>query len=134
MSKAIIVTTPKSQMKTAAAEARMCINAGEGFYFRRFGTLPLSLATGIRIFYVEDGYVRGFATVSEVHDSSSHSVQCTTTGCDWAPGIYAVMPADTWQWVKPIPYKGFQGFRYFDDSDVEIVGGWLDPKPEIGDE
>jgi len=24
---------------------------------------------------------------------------------------------------------GFQGFRYFDDSDVEVVGGWLDPKP-----
>ena len=129
--KAIIVTTPKKQMKTAAEEAQNCIDAGGGFYFRRFAQFPLSLHSGTRIFYVEDGYVRGFATVSEVNDSTDGKV-CMTTGRDWAPGIYAVMPADSWQWVRPIPQQGFQGWRYFDDSEVEIVGGWLDPKPEVG--
>ena len=135
---AILVTTPKSQMATAAREARDRIEAtkrleGCGVYFRRFAQEPRGLDPGVRIFYVEDGYVRGFAVVDELSgiDEGEKGLVCETTGKDWSHGVYAIMRADSWKWVKPIRYRGFQGFRYFDDSKVEIVGGWLDPKPEV---
>ena len=124
----ILVTTPKNQMDVAAQEARECIASGGGSYFRRFTRKPQKLSEGTRIFYVEDGYVRGFATVSEAFDSDD-GMGCETTGRAWPPGFYAVMPADSWEWIQPLPFKGFQGWRYFDDSKVEIVGDWLDPKP-----
>lgn len=129
--KAIIVTTPKSEMSTAAQEARDRIEEGGGVYFRRFGKEPRGLDPGVRVFYVEDGHVRGFAVVEEVTEvQEGEHVVCETTGRAWPSGIYAVMRADSWRWVRPIRYRGFQGFRYFDDSEVEIVGGWLDPRPE----
>lgn len=123
----IIITTPKSEMKTAATEAEQCIRNGGGFYFRKFATLPRNLNPGSRIFYTEDGYVRGFAVVDSVSIGSS---TCSTTGRVWE-GYIAYMRADSWKWVKPIPLKGFQGWRYFDARGIEIVGGWRDPKPSV---
>jgi len=132
----IIVTTPKSRMKDAAAEAADCIAAGGGQYFRRFPPHhhPV-IASGCRVYYVEDGYLRGFAIVSRV-EQFDVAVQCSTTGQIWAPGFYVFMDARTWKWVRPIPMKGFQGFRYAvpynfpADTRIEIVGDWFDPKPE----
>ena len=126
--KDIIVTTPKNKMAVAEKEARGCIEAGEGFYFRTFRNTPRYLGVGSHIFYVEDGFVRGFGVVSEIRNGN---MQCGTTGHDWGYGTHAVMQADSWKWVKPIPMKGFQGWRYFDSKDFKVVGNWLDPKPTI---
>lgn len=41
------------------------------------------------------------------------------------------MNASEWKWIKPIPMKGFQGWRYFDATCTEIIGNWLDPKPML---
>ena len=141
----IIVTTPKSQMKASAQEAADCIAAGGGEYFRRFGNRPTVLP-GNRIYYVEDGYVRGFCRIGSIVHRSSCEV-CQTTGRRWPPGTYLYMQATTWQWITPIPMNGFQGFRYAKGGrradgryyltlsecsyPIEIVGGWLDPKPEV---
>ena len=131
----IIVTTPKSEMAASAQEAKDCILAGGGEYFRRFARRP-NLRLGDRIYYVEDGYIRGFALVQRVE--AHEAMNCATTGRDWAPGWYAFMPADTWKWIAPIPMKGFQGYRrasfQFDREEVRILGGWLDPKPKSGKE
>lgn len=126
MSADIIVTTPKGQMGTAAEEARQCIEAGGGFYFRTFRSRPAGLTEGSRIFYVEDGFVRGFGVVHEV---KTGGMSCGTTGRDWGEGYHAIIPAESWRWIRPIPMKGFQGWRYF-HQQVEIVGGWRDKKPE----
>jgi hypothetical protein len=114
----IIVTTPKGEIANAAREAR------EARRFKK--SVPRELAPGSRIFYVEDGYVRGFATVERVETSSR---LCTTTGREWGEGTYAFMRADSWQWIRPLKMTGFQGYRYDAPPGVEIVGGWLDPKP-----
>jgi len=124
----IIVTTPKNQMTVAADEANQCITAGGGFYFRTFRSRPAGLVVGTRIFYVEDGYVRGYAVVQEI--VAGRRMVCGTTGRDWGEGYHAIMPADSWTWIKPIPMKGFQGWRYFVEP-VEDAGGWLDPKPAV---
>jgi hypothetical protein len=43
------------------------------------------------------------------------------------------MAATTWMWIKPIPMRGFQGFRYVDpqefDPPAQIVGDWKAPRP-----
>lgn len=129
--KDIVVTTPKRLEAIAAQEARQCIEAGKGFYFRTFRAKPRFIDVGSRIYYVEQAYVRGFGTVSEI---VSGDMQCETTGIDWGEGYHAVMPAESWYWVKPIAMQGFQGWRYFDiqRGKVKTIGNWLKPKPSIG--
>jgi len=127
----IVVTTPKSEMPTAEQEARDCIAAAEKgldpCYFRTFRRKPKGLEGGSRIFYVEDGYIRGFATVREVVHAD---MECDTTGRDWGAGFHAIMPATSWQWIDPIPMRGFQGFRYFTPPDsLRVIAGWRDPRP-----
>ncbi len=112
----IVVTTPKKLARAAEEEARRCIEAGGGFYSRTFRIIPRRLDAGSRIYYVEHPYIRGYGTVSEIDNSE---------------GYRAIMPANEWKWVRPIEMKGFRGWMYFDipRNRMEIVGGWLDPKP-----
>lgn len=138
----IIVTTPKSQMANAAQEAADAIRAGGGEYFRRFHT-PIRIDRGDRVYYVEDGFVRGFAVVHYTRWVKERKV-CETTGRLWQPGFFVFMRADSWQWIEPISMRGFQGWRVAHDPtrgrellrvvdqyyQVKIVGGWKDPKPE----
>jgi len=153
----IIVTTPKSQMKAAAAEAAHAIAGGGGEYFRRFpiGHYPVLLKVGDRVWYVEAGYVRGCATVTRM-ERRPRGMDCDATGLHWAPGIYAFMDATSWRWIRPLPMRGFQGFRYAgrgcgpvahgegaapanhltvggrDLGRIQIVGGWRDARPPAG--
>ncbi|MBI2635184.1 MAG: hypothetical protein HYW79_01415 [Parcubacteria group bacterium] len=124
--KDIVVTTPKNKMEIAAEEARQCIEAGSGFYFRTFRNKPRHLGVGSRIFYVEYGYIRGFGVISKVVEGN---MQCETTGYDWGDGYHAIMQANSWKWIKPIPMKVFQGWHYFEANGIKVVGNWLDPKP-----
>lgn len=147
----IIVTTPKSQMAAAAQEAADCIRNGGGEYFRRFHSTayPRDLHVGDRVYYVEDGYIRGFAVVNRMLHSPQGRT-CDTTGRVWAQGYFVFMDAASWQWITPIPMLGFQGFRYanYDPDErqvieiypiggwrrfapVKVVGGWKDPRPEV---
>lgn len=131
----IIVTTPKTRMKQAALEAENCKQTidegGEAWYFRKLGSAKVD--PGDRVYYVEDGWVRGFAVVAAVEDSRTGKM-CATTGRRFTPGRYAIMDARSWQWVRPLAMRGFQGYRYADKylpAVPDVVGGWLDPKPEV---
>ncbi|MCJ7543676.1 MAG: hypothetical protein MUP47_03760 [Phycisphaerae bacterium] len=129
----IIVTTPKTQIPAAAAEARDCILAGGGRYFRRFPSrhAPGKLNIGDRVYYVEDGFVRGYALICELRWSDGGEI-CQTTGRRWPPGYYVFLDVRTWKWIAPIPLRGFQGFKYVTrdfDRQVRIIGDWLAPKP-----
>jgi hypothetical protein len=129
----IIVTTPKGQMAAAAAEAEDARKyGGDTMYFRRVAMnyAYLNIRPGERIYYVEDGFVRGFALLDHTL-SAQNPRRCDTTGREWPEGYFLFMRADSWQWIRPIPMRGFQGWHYarFEPDQVEIVGGWLDPKP-----
>lgn len=131
----IIVTTPKSQMANARKEAEACRKDGGGFYFRHLGAgRPVNVEAGDRIFYVEDGAVRGYATIAGLRDATR--LRCTVSDRVWPLGWYAFMDAKTWKWIRPIPMVGFRGFRYLAPGsitalEVKVVGGWLDPKPNM---
>lgn len=132
----IVVTTPKSQIATAALEAEQA-KALDGiersFYFRNLGAHGgANLGKGSRVYYVEDGYLRGFGTVESDEDVLFRDWNaCDTTGRHFGKGWYVYIPADSWKWITPIPYKGFQGWRYAPDEwrQLEVIGDWLDPKP-----
>lgn len=143
----IIVTTPLSERANAAQEAADCIRDGGGEYFRRFPrNLAPDVRTGDRVYYVEDGWIRGYALVARTR-MSCDGWRCETTGRRWGPGLYVFMAAASWVWIRPIPMRGFQGFRYagraetadgqricilagHGPAEVVVVGNWLDPKPE----
>lgn len=133
----IIVTTPVSQMASAAQEAKDCIARGVGTYFRRLGYFrngklcgfPRHLNAGDRVWYTEAGFVRGYCLVRETR-VVEEQVVCQTTGRVYEPGFYVWMSASSWVWVKPVPYRGFQGWRYQQQGLSPVpVGGWLDPRP-----
>jgi len=128
----IIVTTPKSETENAAREAENCIQAGGGFYFRRFPVKPQGVKVGDRVFYVEDGYIRGYAVVCDIF--FSNGITCDTTGRKWPSGWYLKMPADSWRWIEPIEMRGFQGWRQMvKPAKIPVIdrGGWLDPRPAL---
>lgn len=126
----IIVTTPKSEMVNAAKEAanaRDAIDSGtEVCYFRRFAHHPPTLHKWDKVFYVEDGYIRGYAVVDRIEYKDEEV--CSTTGRTWSQALFAYMKADSWTWIKPIPLAGFRGWRKM-LTPFEIVGDWKDPRP-----
>lgn len=142
----IIVTTPKGQMANAAQEAADCIANGGGEYFRHFADhCRPNIEPGERVFYVENGYLRGFAVVSRAEWSSAET--CQATGRQWNSGFYVYMDAASWQWITPIAMIGFQGYQYakteIDKSGLaqihirgrwqylRLAGDWRDPRPEV---
>lgn len=124
----IIVTTPKTETETSKQEAEKIKKDGGGVYFRRFTRLPCNLNIGDKVFYTENGYIRGFAVVSNI--VQSHTMTCDTTERQYSKGHYVVMDASSWKWIEPIPYKSFQGFRYF-NQPYEIIGNWMDDAPKL---
>lgn len=127
----IIVTTPKNEMENAELEAKHCRDAGGGFYFRTFSKRPKGLKFGSRVFYVEDGYIRGYCVVSKITEGE---MTCSTTNRKFGEGYHVMMKADSWTWINPIPMKGFQGWKTLPtdmELNIEGVGGWLDPRPEV---
>jgi hypothetical protein len=124
----IMVTTPFSLMAEAAQEAADCLAAGGGEYFRRFPK-AISVKPGSRVYYVEDGYIRGFAVVH--HAEWNNGETCNTTGRLWNRGFFIFMAAQTWKWVRPLPCKGFQLFKYVKEGfEPVIIGDWQMPRPE----
>jgi hypothetical protein len=80
----IVVTTPRSEMANAAREAQICIERGGGFYFRQIRNLPRGLVVGSKVFYVEDGFVRGFAVACQVGGCAA-GWRCEVTGREYLP-------------------------------------------------
>ncbi|MGD8718385.1 MAG: hypothetical protein PVH29_06130 [Candidatus Zixiibacteriota bacterium] len=120
----VIVTTPKNRMAEAALEAEEIKAVGGGYYYREFKyrVAPAAIGEGDRVYYVEDGYIRGFCLVSRV--AKNYMLRFMTV----------FMDPTSWKWIKPLPWKAPRSFQYapaYLHDKVEIVGGWLDPRPEV---
>ncbi len=101
----ILVTTPKSEIASSRKEAADVEKHG-GHYFRTFKRLP-NVQPGDKIYFVEDGQIRGYGVVFEI---KREPMVCATTGRTWA-GHHVCY--SKWVWLKePVSYKGFQGHRY----------------------
>jgi len=103
----IIVTTPKSQIHAAANEAKDALAGKVHYYFRVFNKNPKKLQQGDKVFYVENGYITGFATVYGFANMEG-TLLCQTQNKEWNGEVVVWMRCDSWNWIKPIKMKGFQ--------------------------
>ena len=122
MPRDIIVTTPKSAIRSAAIEANLVKSGGATHYYRNYRTAP-PVEKGSRVYYVEDGYIRGYCLVDYLDVDYVEGKQVEVM----------MMDAKTWTWIEPIPMVGFQNWRYMklERNLVKDVGNWLEPMPEI---
>jgi len=105
----ILVTTPKSEIDTSRKEGEIVESEG-GYWFRTFRYKP-KVESGDKIFFVENGLIRGYGIIFEV--SQTESEQCEVTGRIWEGNW--VVKYHKWHWLpNPLPFKGFQGIRYID--------------------
>lgn len=131
----IIVTTPDSAMTEAVENTKATYTLGPTpLYFWRFPFWDAPTVTpGNRVYFVENGHVRGFAEVESVASVDS-PMRCAKSGITLQHGKYVYMRANTWRWILPIKRSEFTGFMYarkngLTPHTIEVVGGWLDPKP-----
>ena len=118
----IIVTTPKNMIANAADEAELVKTGEATHYYRRYKNPP-PVDHGDRVYYVEDGYIRGYCLVDYFDYDYEGNDEITEM----------MMDALSWTWIEPIPMVGFQNWRYMRISREEVVdvGNWTDPMPEI---
>ena len=112
------------------------------YWFFRTGGKPRQHQAGGRVFFVYEGFVRGFGITHEIK-RLGQQVSLESIGADgdratatikaraFKPGWYLKIYPDSWQWITPIPMQGFQGFRYstLHEDQVEVVGGFRDEQP-----
>ena len=115
----ILVTTPKSEIDNSRREGE-AVEAEGGCWFRTFRFRP-KVQSGDKIYFVEDGRIRGYGIIFNVFQADE-SQDCDITGRQWGrPGDWVVCYKD-WHWLEnPVPLKGFQGFRYV-ESIPEMSG------------
>ena len=102
----ILVTTPKSAHQLAYEEAMFVERYPNTYWFRTIRGKP-DVQIGDKVYYVDQGMIRGYGIVFEI---TYEELQCIMT-----KKIYkgTHLKQRKWVWLKkPIPFKGFQGFRY----------------------
>lgn len=68
-------------------------------FYWELPSVPKRLGEDERIYFATKGFIRGYFLIDEVDDSDG----CTI---EWN--------CDSWEDIKPIPTKSFQGFKYAD--------------------
>jgi len=115
----ILVTTPKSQIGNAKKEGRWAEKNG-GHWFRVFKFKP-DVDLDDRIYFVENGYIRGFGVILHAPHQSADGETCEVTGKSWGKEGYWVVEYSNWHWLDdPIAFKGFQGIRYVSRLPLDI--------------
>jgi len=110
----ILVTTPKSEIDNSRKEGEVVESEG-GYWFRTFRFKP-KVEKGDKIYFVENGLIKGYGIIFEV--SPTEGEECDVTGRDWK-GSWVVKYND-WHWLKTaIPFSGFQGIRYVDRLSIK---------------
>ena len=77
---------------------------------------PKGVHVGDKCYIVHNGVIKGWM---EIVGFSEKEFNCTTTGKKW-DGKFIERSGPFHYLNKTIPYKGFQGFRYFDLEEYKI--------------
>lgn len=117
----LLVTLPKT-IKWADYERELAVVADrQQIMWFRLPSMPTITINKSRCYILHDGIVKGWMLISEFRKCG---FVCTTTGKKWPHGIYigrtgefhSVAPAKVLSFGLGY-LRGFQGFRYFDESD-----------------
>ena len=117
MPSAIIVTLPKSiKWKDYEKELNAVKDYSQVMNFK-VPSMPKNIGYIKRCYIVYDGYVRGWQKV--VGHLENTEFNCTTTGKGWSGNF--IQRSGPFHKIVPIPMKGFMGWRYFDENNVQDV-------------
>lgn len=105
----IVVTIPKSTEWEVYEKELDAAALGETMRFK-VSSLPKRSSVGDRCYVVWDGLVRGWMRISGFYEGK---FRCTTTGRIWR-GKFIERTGHFTRLEEPIPYLGFQGWRYFE--------------------
>jgi hypothetical protein len=102
----IVVTLPK-HIKWSDYEKELdTVKDGVEVMNFKVPFLP-KVSIGAKCYIAHDGFVKGWM---EIVGLSDKGFDCTTTGQHW-DGKF-VQRSGKFNYIEPIPMKGFQGFRY----------------------
>lgn len=79
----------------------------------KVSSVPKRVDVGSRCYVCHDGAIRGWMEISGFEEKE---FECTTTGEYWKGKF--VKRSGPFHYIEPIPYKGFQGFRYVTESEL----------------
>lgn len=111
-----ISTLPKQIRWDAYEQELKAVLDGSQEMMYRVRCCPKNIQEGDRWFVLWNGYVRGWMSVTGVVQIGQF--QCTTTGKVWPPGWY-IKRSGQFHHIEPIPMKGFQGYRKFNQTGEE---------------
>lgn len=104
----ILVTTPKTAHELAAQEAEFVAKHPDAYWFRTIKGKP-NIRVGERVYYVDNGQITGYGVIFDIEHGE---MECEATG-----KVYEGTHLKQRKWFplkKPVPFSGFQGFRYID--------------------
>jgi len=107
----VIVTTPKNEHEVAREEAEAVKNDPEAYWFRTLRGHP-NVQVGDRVYYVDNGVITGYGVVFGIThgDEWDDSHERNWRGTNLKQRVWVPLKV-------PVPYRGFQGFRYVDRID-----------------
>ena len=104
----IIVTLPQDIEWLDYQKELLGAASGETLNFK-VGSFPSKVGPGARCYLTHRGYIKGYHIISGF---SEKEFVCTTTGKRWT-GRFIERTGRFHYIEEKIPYKGFQGWRYF---------------------
>lgn len=104
----IVITIPKKIDWSEYEEELEKAKNGEIMNFK-VPTLPTKTKVGNRCYLCYNGNIIGYMIVCGL---SKDGFVCTTTGKKWE-GNFVQRSGEFFKLDEPIPYAGFQGYRYF---------------------
>jgi len=117
--RSLIVTLPSSvNWADYERELRKVANYKHVLNFK-VHNFPKGIHEGDKCYVVHDGFVKGWM---EIVGFSEEPFTCSTTNKQWCGKF--IQRSGPFHYLKEtIPYKGFQGFRYFDLNEYKLQNG-----------
>lgn len=103
----IIITVPKSIKWVNYEKELEVVKDGDMIISFKVANKP-NCKVGDKCYVVYDGFIRGWMNIVGINENS---FDCTTTGERWE-GIF-IERSGIFNYIEPIPMKGFQGYRYY---------------------
>lgn len=102
----VIITLPKNIKWDDYEKELEKVKDGNEVMNFKVNHLP-NTSVGNKCFIVHDGFIKGWMNIVGL---SKKDFTCSTTGKDWKGSF--IERSGPFNYIDPIPMKGFQGFRY----------------------
>ena len=107
--RAIIITLPKSVKWDDYEKELDAVKDYKQVMNYKVSSIPKDIDQIKRCYLVHDGFIKGWQEI--VGHEKGKTFDCTTTGKNWS-GNFIQRSGPFHYLIKPIPMKGFMGWRY----------------------